>query len=182
MRIFSFLESVLAEESNHHTRLQFLQTLQLRTELQLEYFLESDTDPEDWGITFPNMILMDVFDRDAVASVARADKITWKHFCGSDVAKIFMRYIDTVTFAAGWDVPARMQVVVKFTPNAPLRTSVVYNRFEEAYERLDLEYIKLELGRVTRYWRHGLKPNAMTFEVIHFMAADLEKMYREMVW
>jgi hypothetical protein len=162
--------------------LQFLQTIQQKTELQLEYFLEPDTRPEDWGVTFANMILMDVFDRDAVALVARVEKITWKWFCESDVAEIFMRYIDTVTFAAGWDVPARMQVVVKFTPNAPLRTSIVYNRFEEAYERLDLGYIKLEVEKVTRYWREVWKPNGMTFEVIHLMAADLGKMYREMVW
>jgi hypothetical protein len=75
-----------------------------------------------------------------------------------------------------------MHVVVKFTPNSPLRTSIFYNHFEEAYERLDLEYIKLELKRVTQYWRECWKPAAMTYEVIHIMAADLRKMYNEMVW
>jgi hypothetical protein len=182
MRIFSFLESVSSKAFSHHTRLQFLQTIQPRTELQLEYFMEPDTHPEDWCVTFPNMVLMDTFNRDAVAEVARADKITWKRFCRSDVAEIFMRYIDTVTFAAAWNTPARMHVVVKFIPNAPLRPSIVYNHFGKAYERLDLESIKLKVESVTRYWREEWKPNAMTFEVIHLMAADLGKMYKEMVW
>jgi hypothetical protein len=150
--------------------------------LQLEYFMEPDTHPEDWCVTFPNVVLMDMVDRDAVAGVARADKITWKRFCGSDVAEMYMRYIDTVTFAARWNAPARMHVVVKFTPNAPLCTSIVYNHFGKAYERLDLEYIKLKVESVTRYWRDVWKPNTMTFEIIHLMAADLGKMYREMVW
>jgi hypothetical protein len=125
---------------------------------------------------------MDIFNRDAAAKVDRALKTTWRQFRESDVAELFMRHIDTVTFAAGWKTPSSMHVVVKFTPNGPLRTSIVYNHFEEAYERLDLEYIKLELERVTRYWREGWKPAAMTYEVIHIMAADLKKMYNEMVW
>jgi hypothetical protein len=182
MRIFTFLESAFSKPFSHHTHLQFMQNIQPKTELQLEYFMEPDTQPEDWCATFPNMRFMDTFDRNAVAEIARADKITWERFCGSDVAELFLRYIDTVTFAAAWDEPARMHVVVKFTPDAPLRTSIVWNHFGKAYGRLDVEYIKLKVESVSRYWREVWKPDALTFEVIHLMAADLGKMYREMVW
>jgi hypothetical protein len=179
--IFHFLHS-LPREVTRDIRSSWLQLLQPRTELQVEYFLEQDTHSDDWCVTFPDLKLIDMFDRDAAAKVDRASKTTWRQFRESDVADVFMRHIDTVTFAADWERPSRMHVVVKFTPDSPLRTSIVYNQFEKAYERLDLEYIKLELKRVTQYWREGWKPAAMTYEVIHIMAADLRKMYNEMVW
>jgi hypothetical protein len=163
-------------------RARYLGALQPRTELQVEYFLETETHADDWCVTFPNFKVMDIFDRDTAARVDRASKTTWRQFRESDVAELFMHHIDTVTFAADWNTPSRMHVVVKFTLNSHLRTSIVYNHFEEAYERLDLEYIKLELKRVTQYWRECWKPAAMTYEVIHIMAADLRKMYNEMVW
>jgi hypothetical protein len=180
-QIFHFLHN-LSQRVPLDLQSRLLRLLQPRTELQLEYFLEAETHADDWCVTFPDLSLIDIFDRDAAAKVNRASKTTWRQFRESDVAEPFMQHIDTVTFAADWNTPSRMHVVVKFTPNSPLRTSIFYNHFEEAYERLDLEYIKLELKRVTQYWRECWRPAAMTYEVIHIMAADLRKMYNEMVW
>ncbi|KAI4754432.1 hypothetical protein E4T52_13423 [Aureobasidium sp. EXF-3400] len=164
--IFKFLQD-LPSQYTREVRLRCLQLLLPRTELQLEYFLEPNTQPNDWR---------------TATLVDRQSKTTWKTFRESRVADIFMQHIDTVTFTADWAKPSSMQLVVKFVPGGSLRTSIVYNQFDVAYERLDLEYIQLELEKITIYWKDVWKPAAMTFEVIHTMAERLGRMHREMVW
>jgi len=178
--IFNFLESI---PFPRETRLHCLQKLQPVTELQLEYFLEPDTQPDDWRVTFPHINSVDIFDRFGAAQPDRDSKTTWKQFRESQVADVFMQHIDTVVFAARWAWPSYMQLMVKFDPQGgPLHTWIGYMFFKGAYERLDLEYIKLELERVTLRWKEVWKPAAMTFEVIQKMAEDLGKMHRELVW
>jgi hypothetical protein len=179
--IFKFLQE-LPSQYTREVRLRCLQLLLPRTELQLEYFLEPNTQPNDWCVTFPHISLIDMFNRRTATLVDRQSKTTWKTFRESRVADIFMQHIDTVTFTADWAKPSSMQLVVKFVPGGSLRTSIVYNQFDVAYERLDLEYIQLELDKITIYWKDVWKPAAMTFEVIHTMAERLGRMHREMVW
>lgn len=179
--IFKFLQD-LPSQYTREVRLRCLQLLQPRTELQLEYFLETNTQPDDWCVTFPHLSLIDMFNRRTATLIDRQPKITWKQFREARVADIFMQHIDTVTFAADWAKPSCMQVIVEFVPGGPLRTSIVYNQFDVAYERLDFGYIRLELEKITIYWKEVWKPAAMTLEVIHTMAERLRKMHREMVW
>lgn len=179
--IFNFVQDLPAGLTREH-RLNCLQLLQPKTQLQLEYFLESNTQPDDWGVTFPHMRTVYAFDRFGAARVDRTFKTTWKQFRESHVADVFMQHIDTVVFAARWAVPSCMQLMVKFDPDGrPLDIWVNYHFFETAYERLDLEYIKLEVEKVTLRWKEVWKPAAMTFEVIQKMAEDLGRMHRDLV-
>lgn len=180
--VFNFVQDLPAGLTREH-RLSCLQLLQPKTELQLEYFLEPNTQPDNWGVTFPHRTSVDIFDRFGAAQVDRTAKTTWKQFRESHVADVFMQHIDTVVFAARWAMPSYMQLTVRFDrEGGPLDIRVSYHFFKSAYERLDLEYIKLEVEKVTLRWKEVWKPAAMTFEVIQKMAKDLGKMHREMVW
>lgn len=180
--IFSFVRDLPAGLTREH-RLSCLQLLQPKTELQLEYFLEPNTQADDLRVTFPHGDSVDISDRFHAAQVDRTSKTTWKQFRESHFADVFMQHIDTVVFAARWAFPSYMQLMVKFNPEGkPLDIWVKYRFFESAYERLDLEYIKLEVDKVTLRWKEVWKPAAMTFEVIQKMPEDLGKMHREMVW
>ncbi|CAD0093428.1 unnamed protein product [Aureobasidium vineae] len=183
--IFHFLDD-LPSEIPRSTRLKWLQKLCPYAELQTEYFLEPHTQPDDMGVTFPvldsNAHRTKTSARYAAALCERMSKPTWKQFCESSVAPLFMQHIDTVTFAARMKTPSYFYVVVNFDAEASIHLEGSFFGFEDAYERLDVEYIKQEVERVARNWAARYKDTAMTFDVVEMMAGELRKMYQEMVW
>ncbi|CAD0112861.1 unnamed protein product [Aureobasidium uvarum] len=180
--IFHFLDNLPAEIPRS-TRSKWLQRLCPYTELQIEYFLEPHTQPDDMGVTFLDVDRYPTKTnaRHAAALCERISKPTWKQFCQSSVAPIFMQHINTVTFAAGMKSPSYFYVIVKFDAEHPICLEIKFFGFESAYERLDVEYCTQELERVATIWEAKYRDTAMTFDVIESMAGELRNMYQEMV-
>ncbi|KAI5258680.1 hypothetical protein E4T42_00610 [Aureobasidium subglaciale] len=187
--VFRFLADLPRSRFPEDLVLACLNTLLPKTELQLQHWFEPDSKPDDWAITFPELYLLsrrnDVNKRYLVGSQPRHLKLTWKEFRESHVAKVYMRHTNTVTLATRMKSPSYMYVIAKFYPSSIGKPSVKfetdYYGFENAYCRLDVEYIKMRVERILLVWKEVWKPTKMTFDVIETMAEDLRKMNEELI-
>ncbi|KAG9551355.1 hypothetical protein KCU71_g14449, partial [Aureobasidium melanogenum] len=181
--IFHFLNN-LSSETSLDTRLKYLQVLLPNAELQVEDLLDPDSGPDDMAVTFPDF---DYFRqksraRHAAASCERLLKTTWEEFGTSVVTSVLMQHIDTVTFSMKMKEPSIVCVTAHFDGKGRLlRTEVDSIGLEDAYDRLDREYIELEINKRAILWTEAWRPPAMNFDVIELMATDLRRMYQEMV-
>ncbi|KAH0369744.1 hypothetical protein KCU65_g3171, partial [Aureobasidium melanogenum] len=136
------------------------------------------------GVTFPYLESFEPKSRarSAAASIERRLKTTWGEFCESNVTFLLMQHIDTVIFSMELKESSTVYVTAHFDGNGPLlRAEIESVGLEDAYDRLDREYIELEFNRRTIVWTEAWRPTAMTFDVIELMATDLRLTYREMV-
>ncbi|KAI4735960.1 hypothetical protein E4T50_13532 [Aureobasidium sp. EXF-12298] len=151
--IFHFLDN-LASETSIDTRLKYLQVLLPNTEMQVEYLLDPDSGPDDMA----------------------------EEFGISNVAPVLMQHINTVTFSMSMKEPSTIYVTAHFDGNGRLlRTEVDSIGLEDAYDRLDREYIELEINKRVVLWTEVWKPTAMNCYVIELMATDLRRTYQRMV-
>lgn len=181
--VFHFLKNLVSGTSID-TRLKFLQRVLPKTELQIEYLLCPDSGPDEMAVTFPNLEYFEPKSRarNAAASIERRLKTTWGEFCESNVTSLLMQHINSVTFSMEMKKSSIVYVTAHFDGNGPLlRTEIGSVGLEDAYDRLDREYIELELNKRMISWTEAWKPTAMTFNVIELMATDLRITYQEMV-
>ncbi|KAH0012287.1 hypothetical protein KCU78_g9755, partial [Aureobasidium melanogenum] len=181
--IFHFLDN-LSSETSIDTRLKYLQVLLPNTEMQVEYLLDPDSGPDDMAVTFPDFEYFRPKScaRYAAASYDRLLKTTWEEFGESNVTSVLMQHINTVTFSMKMKEPSTIYVTAHFDGNGRLlRTEVDSIGLEDAYDRLDREYIELEINKRMVLWTEVWKPTAMNCYVIELMATDLRRTYQRMV-
>lgn len=78
--------------------------------------------------------------------------------------------------------PSVVYVTAHFDGNGPLlRTEIVSIGLGDAYDRLDREYIELEINKRAILWTQAGRPTVMNSDVIEMMATDLRRTYQEMV-
>ncbi|THY09514.1 hypothetical protein D6D03_00313 [Aureobasidium pullulans] len=180
--VFEYLSQPLLAQASASDRLAILQMLLPKTELQLEYWFNSDSNPHNWAITFPHLVhegskAHDTMRRYFKTIDQRHLKLTWKEFCASSVKDTFFQHTNTVTFAVRLRGPAYMYVIATFESDTLPTFEAEFFELEECFITLDADYIREQVEMKLEKWSTDfLEPISLSTGLIEAMVDDLREM------